>query len=522
MGAILILVSLLILLLGVLFGFLRGTVRSAIRLGTLVFALLLALLLANALSSVLGGLFAPLVEDLFFSGEGMADLIRTNPEMPDLILVMARMLAAPILFLVCYMLLKLITFIGYAILCKAVGIGKGKIGSRFGGAGIGLVIGLIGLIVLSVPVVGYTRFASDTLTTLESSALLSDGEGDSELAQYNAEYVQPLAEAPIVGLGYTILGDTLFDSLTTAEWNGEDLSLREEWFTILGVLENAGQLTERPVEEFGATESQAVHGMVTDIGHSRVLSYLGGNTLSGMATAWLNGDAFLGMEAPAMEDGNAQLLVNGLLRVFATTNPQQFAGDLAFFADFFDLLVEYRMFSLFAGGNGDGDFIEQMTSSGFLEAAYALINNTPRMQPVSKAIADVGMNILVAELGLPEEYKENYGKLMDDMSGALHDSVTEEGTIDVTKLHESLNDAFADSEVEIPESAAEIIANGLSELFTPEELKTLDAEQITDRLIERFTQVEDVTELIPEGALPDGVNPEDLIPEGGLPEGLLP
>ena len=88
MGAILILVSLLILLLGVLFGFLRGTVRSAIRLGTLVFALLLALLLANALSSVLGGLFAPLVEDLFFSGEGMADLIRTNPEMPDLILVM--------------------------------------------------------------------------------------------------------------------------------------------------------------------------------------------------------------------------------------------------------------------------------------------------------------------------------------------------------------------------------------------------------------------------------------------------
>ena len=135
----------------------------------------------------------------------------------------------------------------------------------------------------------------------------------------------------------------------------------------------------------------------------------------------------------------------------------------------------------------------------------------PRMQPVSKAIHDVGMNVLVAELGLPEDYKENHEKLMDDMTTALQDSVTEEGEIDTEKLQASLNEAFADSGVEIDSAAAEVIADGLSEVFTPEELAGgLTPEQITDRLIERFADAESIESMIPDG-----------VPAGTLPEGTV-
>jgi hypothetical protein len=133
-----------------------------------------------------------------------------------------------------------------------------------------------------------------------------------------------------------------------------------------------------------------------------------------------------------------------------------------------------------------------------------LIKANERMRPVSVAIGDVGMNILIDQLGLPEEYRENHAQLMDDMSVALQDAVSEEGEISVEQLQTGLNEAFADSGVEITESTAEVIANGLSEEFTPEELKTLTVDQITDRLIERFGSVEQakgMLDSLPEGAI---------------------
>ena len=513
MGAILIIVSLLILLINILVGVFRGTGRCALRLGTLVLSALLAFLLAKGLSSAMAGLFVPMLEDMLSSNETLAEFVNTNPEMPDLIRALAQMLVAPILFLLIYMLLKMITFIVYFILRKALRIsGPRKVGSFLGGAGIGLLIGLIGLIVFSTPVVGYGDFVNRTAMALDSAEAETETDAESaDLATYNEQYIKPLAETPIAGLAYTMLGDTLFDSLTTTEWNGADASLETEWFAIVGVVKEAGKLTDRPVAEYGAGESAAVHAMITNLGGSRILTYLGGNTLSGMAGAWLEQRPFFGVTAPAMEDANAQLLFNGILRVFATTGPEQLTGDLDFFADLFDLMVEHQLFAQFAADGGENDLVQQMVASGFLDEVYALINSNPRMQPVSKAIHDVGMNILVAELGLPEDYKENHEKLMNDMTTALQDSVTEEGEIDTEKLQASLNEAFADSGVEIDSAAAEVIADGLSEVFTPEELAGgLTPEQITDRLIERFADAESIESMIPDG-----------VPTGTLPEGTV-
>lgn len=520
MQAVLLIVSLLILLANIGFGLLRGVKRSTVRVCTLLVAAFAAFFVAVGLASSLAGTIAPMLEEALSSEEAFADFIASNPEAPALISALAEMLVAPILFLLCYMVLKFITWIIYVILCAVFKIpkpGKTKdektgevektkrgVGSYLGGAGIGLAIGLIGLIVFSTPVVGYTDLISRVVDEVEATQS-ADAEGSNELAELNDNYIKTVAETPLANLAYITLGDPLFESLTTTEWNGEDTSLETELFAILGIVEEAGKLTERPVAEYGESESQAVHAMIGEIGNSRIVTYLGGNTLSGMASAWLEGRSFMGIESPDMGDANAQLIMNGLLRVFASTDPSLFAGDLEFFADLFDLLVEYGMFAKFTeeGEGEESDFVEYMVTSGFLEAVNALIKSNSRMKPVSTAIGDVGMNIMIAQLGLPEEYRENHEQLMDDMSGALQESVTEEGTIDVDKLHEGLNEAFADSEVEISEEAAEVIANGLSEEFTPEELKTLTVDQITDRLIERFQEVEsldDLAGMIPEEA----------------------
>lgn len=523
------LAALLILLLNVLFGLLRGVKRGAVRTGTLLVAAVVAFFAASGVASLLADTFAPMLEDALSSNEAFRDFVAVNPEAPSLIVALAEMLIAPILFLLCYMILKFFTWIIYIIICAVFKIrkpGKEKDestgeekkvkrgwGSYLGGAALGLVAGCIGLAVFVTPVIGYTDLANRAITQLEDSMSAVDGEED-ELQELNENYLKQVAEAPIASLAFKMIGDPLFESLTTTEWNGGDTSLEAELFAILGIVDEASKLTENEVEAYGEAESKAVHAMIGNVGKSRILTYLGGNTLSGMATAWLDGKTFFGIDAPGMGDANAQLIVNGLLRVFSTTNPELFAEDLAFFANLFDLLVEYEMFTVFSEGTSENAFVEQMVSSGFLDAASELLKSTPRMKPVLVAIGDVGMNIMIEQLGLPEEYRENHAQLMDDMSTALQEAVNDEGVINVEQLHSGLNEAFADSGVEIPESAAEVIATGLSQEFTPEELKTLTLEQITDRLIDRFSSVEDIDELanmIP-GGLPEGL-PENL-PEG--------
>ena len=77
---------------------------------------------------------------------------------------------------------------------------------------------------------------------------------------------------------------------------GADASLENEWFAIINVVSDAQVLTEKPIAEYGETESQAIHAMVEHIGDSRIVTYLGGNTVSGMAQSFLEGRPFFGID----------------------------------------------------------------------------------------------------------------------------------------------------------------------------------------------------------------------------------
>ena len=520
MEIVVLVVSLLILLLNVLFGMWRGVKRSLLRLITLVLAAIAAYALTGLLSGSLAEAVAPSLEEALSSDPLLMDFVKSNPEMPALVGALSEMLVAPVLFFLCYFLLKPLTMIVYLILRALLRAGKARsASSRLGGAVMGLLIGVIGLVIFSVPLIGYSDLIVRSVDELDNSGKSVLG----EIVDYNDDYIKPIANAPLAKTAYDLLGDRLFDRMTVTEWNGKPTSLEAEWFAILGVIREAQEVSQTPMAEYGEAQSQSLHKLVDHVGESRILTYLGGNTVSGMAQAWLNGETYFGVNTLELGNSNAQLLLNGILRFFATTDPTLFASDLEFFVELFDLLVKHEMFSLLGGDGGADAFVDKMVSSGFLEDIYAHISSNRRMDPIFKAVHDVGMNVLVSALGLPEQYRETYGQLMDDMVLALKDSVATNGTIDVGQLCDSLSRAFSDNGVDISAAAAEIIANGLSDEFTVDELQGgLDAEEITDRLIERFEGTESLEGLLPEGGIPEGVLPEGVLPEGVLPEGVLP
>jgi hypothetical protein len=105
------------------------------------------------------------------------------------------------------------------------------------------------------------------------------------------------------------------------------------------------------------------------------------------------------------------------------------------------------------------------------------------------------MRLLVRELGDPAAYLEQHGELMNDISSALKNSLTN-GELDVEKATADINAALAEKSVSVPAEATEIIATGLADEFTAEELATLTTAEIADRVIARFGSVDNLNALL--------------------------
>lgn len=190
------------------------------------------------------------------------------------------------------------------------------------------------------------------------------------------------------------------------------------------------------------------------------------------------------------------VMLNGLLRVFSTTSPELIGEDMQNFADIFDLFIKYEVFSKIGAEGGGDQVVTHLSSSGFLTEARDLLTTKERMKPVVDAISDAGMRLLVRELGDPSTYLEEHKELLDDMSNVLKGAVNSEGQVDKTAVSSGLQNVLAEKQVVVPAEAVDIIAEGLVDEFTVEELNTLTTDELTDRLIARFGNVDNISQVL--------------------------
>ncbi len=469
-------VCLLILLLGVLAGFLRRTNRALVRLITLVFCAAGAFLIAKFGVKKLGASAVESLVGQLVENPDLVAYVENNPEFVDLLVSLCTALVAPILFLVCYVILKAITLIIYKIICWVFHVKKKpRVLGRTGGALIGLACGLIGVLVLVTPVFGYVHMADHVLGELPVS------EEDSTMAQVNT--VTEICDTPVAATVYNVLGDTLFAELTSVKWNDEKIVLTDEIDTVVVVVDSFSVLKQNSMENYGDAEIEAVSNMTTAIGESPLFSNLGSGLLAGASNAWLRGDSFLGISKPQITE-NVGTMLDGFLKVFSTSNAENFGDDLKTFSDLFAVLIKHDLFG--AATQTENDFATQLTAVGVINEVYATLDANPHMQPVKKAIADIGVRIMMSSLGVPADLRETHGEMMKDIAEALKQLADENGNMDATELKNELKSIVGAHEVEVSDSALQLVADGFAAEFTSEEMNTLTQSEIVDRLTERF------------------------------------
>ena len=498
----------LILLYNVFVAFCRGTRKTVIRLTTVAIAAVGAFFVARICAGQFVQMMLTMLQNALSSEPAMADLLASDGSVGAAVVVMVQMLSAPLLFLAAYILLKLILIVPYwfaALITrpKKVPVEKArekgnatkikmrrpkpKFCSRLFAMLLGAVIGVVGVFVFVVPIFGYVDLATVMMESDTSGDLLP-----AELAEYEEDYVKPARNTPVVAQTYDAVGTKIFDSLASAKWSDKQVVLREEIDVLADIAKNAGALSGKDPEAYGEEETAAMEALAKDIGKSPILSSLCAGLLNNAASEWNSGNTFMDMEKPDMgEYGND--ILNGFLLVLETSTEENVGDDMTFFAELFSLMVEKELLSDFGGD----DFATRMQSSGFLSEVRALIKAHPRMEPVNQAILDIGMRAMIGEMGLPEDYRETHGELMDNMAESLRETpVKEDGSIDETALADKLVVDFASNDIAVSDATVQLIAEGIAQNFTAEELETLTADDIIDKLIDRFGSVDNVRDAI--------------------------
>ncbi|MBR2312296.1 MAG: hypothetical protein IKA46_03305 [Clostridia bacterium] len=476
-----------LLISNIFLAFTRGLRKSLLRLGTVVLAVVAAYFLSRAIAASIGSEIALWLKVTFGGNPNFAPMFSGEAGADKAVGTLAQMLVAPLLFLLLYWVLKAVLLLLYWLLSAVTRPATvDSASSRFIALPIGILIAFIGIFAFVSPVMGYLDVASATIAEVDAG---ESTEMVEELSAYNTDLVFPALQTPVVSSLYGTLGEKLFEGLTVGEWDGEKLHLKTELTTLGKVAGGVQLLGATPAEQYGEAECAAVDALAQNISNSHMLSVLCAGVLNTASNHWLSGESFLGILPPDL-GANGNVLLNAFLEVFATSSRENLGEDLDFFADVFVLAVRYEVLADL--GNADENALaELITDSGFLADTQALLQTHPRMAPVGKALVDVGMRCALNAMGLPEDLEQSCGEILTDMTTVLKETpVKADGSIDDEALASSLTAVFAAHDISIGEAAVSLVAQGIADHFTPEELQDLSLEDAVDKLIERFGSVD--------------------------------
>lgn len=476
-----------LLLVAVLFGIKRRGAGAFVRLITLVFAAIAAFVLAKFLAAGFDGSVLATIEERLADNPTVGKYMEDNETLRDCVSALIRLLLTPVLFWLCYLVLKFLTWIVFLIVAAIFHTKKHpKAFGRLTGAAIGLVCGLVGVVVLVVPILGYTDLAAQVMEAMPASE-----ESAAEMEEIS-DGVASLNSAPGASTVYKAGGNKLFDSLTTTKLNGQKVTLRVEVNGSLAILQDVQILRAKSIDQYGEEETAAVKKLVEDFDTSVLLTNLGSGMLAGLSQSWLEGKDFMGISKPEFDE-NATIIVDGFLRVFSTSTAENIGGDLATFADIFALLGDHGLFVYFGDGADTEGLTKELTSSGVILEVYALLDANSRMAPVKVSFTDLGVRILMNKLGVTSDLLAEHEELVNDVSSALknvaENATNEDGTLNKEALQTEIGATLDTHGVDVDDSAVELISDALAEEFTAEELTTLSVEEIATRLAERFNEV---------------------------------
>lgn len=398
--------------------------------------------------------------------EGAAkDLFEIN-ELGEAVSYYGTMLIAPIFFTIVYSLLSIILSIVCAILVKVIPPYKkpGMLLNRLGGAGVGLVCGVLVGAILLTPAVGMIG----AMGALEGSSL---AEGDDETAGF-VTAMSDIANDPVVNVMSSVGCGPLYDLFASAEFEGEKVYLKEDLAVILTIVGDIQSLNGE-IADYDDTQINALRDIISEMEKSALLENTVAGVFSTASGKWVAGEEFVGI-AKFSAGELFDPVIDQLLVVMSTTDKNTIAADLGTMIDVFEIMIDSGIL------DEEGDYQSMLSKlgDGVIANLLLTINANERMSPLADEITALSVRALATTLGLPKDADEQYNNLMNDIASTLESTngLSEEERREA--VHTELASAFDKHGIDIDGEAADNVTDSiLADLGSLDQVDPSDVEE---------------------------------------------
>ena len=382
----------------------------------------------------------------------------------DVVLILIGMIASILIYVPIFMILRLLFAIIIKIACARFGKdphansylsenaeGYYKYNKAYGAA-VGAIAGFLITIVVFTPLVGVLKSATSVVE------VVGDITGDESISQTKElreleEYSKDFSAVLVDNCG----GRLLFNLTSYAEFGGERTYLNREISAIDNI--DIEELTKVFSSINAADEESvdAITSLIKKANESLIAKTIIMNAVKGAASAWMEGEEYMGTKKPSFGENRAiDLFLNEILYVCSTSTLETIGPDLTTLVNLSKIFTERK--SIFDNGDYDAmisEFVEGDTERLIREE----LEKNPHMQRVLYAIDDLIMTVVSQELTNGIKYSVgDYEDLYAKFASALSETFALSGSVRVTALSEQLKGYFEEYGMYMPEGLNDRVA----------------------------------------------------------------
>ena len=463
--------------------FVRKLARTRIKSICVIASVLAALIGTIVLKTVVidpafvKGTLLPLIPSL--PAEVM-DLVNGSDLMLEFIVGLPVALISPLIFVILYIVLRLLTGIIYLFVLIFAGRAIRKSNQKQAPyAKVRSIVWSVvstglALLVILIPVAFYGSLVDDVLDVVADMDQV-DAETHDVLNQVSESYIKPIADGTTIGLFRAVGGDMLINEITSITIEGEVVYIKNEMAAIVDLAGNAMSLAKDGAPgSYGEKEADSLVAVVESLTNSKFLV-----TIASQAVVLLTEDMVNGEESIPMADNElfGDLITNTITIVHNDAEHiDTFKADLTTVAKMASELIKG---GVFANMSDTDALLDELAGGSTIKNVILVLGENKNMKCLIPQVTNIGIKAIANAVEVKEDANTVYDELMNTIAAELNGVKDLDDAAKVEQLSAGLTDAFDAAGIVIDKQVIDLYSVAMIQgIVNEEENKEITGENV--------------------------------------------
>ena len=408
------------------------------------------------------------------------DLVNGSDLMLEFIVGLPVALISPLIFVVLYVVLRLLTGIIYLFILIFAGRAIRKSNQKQAPyAKVRSIVWSVvstglALLVILIPVTFYGSLVDDVLDVVADMDQV-DAETHDVLNQVSNSYIKPITDGTTIGLFRAVGGDMLINEITSITIEGEVIYIKNEMAAIVDLAGNAMSLAKDGAPgSYGEKEADSLVAAVESLTNSKFLV-----TIASQAVVLLTEDMVNGEEAIPMADNElfGDLITNTITIVHNDAEHiDTFKADLTTVAKMASELIKG---GVFANMSDTDALLDELAGGSTIKNVILVLGENKNMKCLIPQVTNIGIKAIANAVEVKEDANAVYDELMNTIAAELNSVKGLDDADKVSQLSAGLTDAFDAAGIVIDKQVIDLYSVAMIQgIVNEEENKEITGENV--------------------------------------------